>query len=298
MAIKFSNALQCTNSTAALFRAWVQFIDDTLLVAGTWVNTADTGQMTIASAAAPVGANSKIGYRVYKMGDALQATAPCFMRLDYGSGSATNTPGIWITIGTGSNGSGTITGLLFNGGGSATPQVMTGINDTTACNSYSAAGSNWVAVMLFVRSAGNDLLIFNVERSKDASTGADTGAGFLIGYGDTTTGYGVCGYLISTPGSQPSIERPQLFLSNSSAFGSNVGIGLIGYFNGVLQPFGLTVIGANSADFSAESPVTMTLYGSAHTFQLGNTGTNQLFIATGAGNGTARIGCRIGIRYE
>lgn len=299
MATQFSTALQMSNSTAVLFRAWVQFIDDALLVhAGSgWVNTADTGQLTISGASAPGAANTKVGYRIYHMNDTLQATSPLFMRLDFGSGSATSTPGVWITLGTGSNGSGTITGVLFNGGASATPNVTSGANGTNACDSYSSGDTNRIAVMQFVRASANDIMMFGVERSKDTN-GNDTAAGFYIGYSDAANGLGVVGYVNATPGSQPAIERPNLVLSNSSAFGSDVGIGLIGYFNGIIQPYGLNFIFVNSTDFAAEASLTMSVYGTSHTFQLGNSGTSQILVATGANNGTARIGCRAGIRYE
>jgi hypothetical protein len=298
MATKFSSTLQCSNSTTTLLRAWIQFFHDLLITTGGWVDPGDTGQLTIASAAVPGGANTKIGFRIYRMADTLQATAPCFIRIDYGSGAAANTPGMWITIGTGTNGAGTITGVLFNGGGAASPQASPGLNDTTACNSYGSSDTNRFQFLGFVRASGNNTFILTLERTKDASTGADTALGFLLAYGDTTTGLGVTGYFNATPGAQPSIERPSYMLSNSSAFGSNVGVALIGYFNGTLAPFGLGLIVVNSTDFSAEASLTMSVYGTVHTYQLSNTGTQQVFLATGASNGTSRIGARVGIRYE
>lgn len=297
MATNFSTALQMSNSTSTLFRAWAQFIDDTFLIKALWLQTADTGQMTISTATAPVAANTKVGYRVYKMNDALQATSPIFVRVDFGSGSAAATPGIWFTIGTGSNGSGTITGILFNGGASATPQVMPGANATSACDSYGSGDTNRIHFLMFVRSGANDLLIWSIERGKDSSLN-DVGTSIYFGYGDGATGFGVTGVASTTPGSQPSLERPCVMLSDNSAFGSDVGVALPGYWNSILQPPGIGVIAVNSTDFSAEAPVTMSLNGTSHTFQLGNSGTNQLFLNTGSGGATARLGTRIGIRYE
>jgi hypothetical protein len=57
-------------------------------------------------------------YAVYRMADALQATAPIFMRITYGSGNfgtGTPVPAFWVTLGTGSNGAGVITGIFYNG---------------------------------------------------------------------------------------------------------------------------------------------------------------------------------------
>src|SRR4051812_37579075 len=103
MSTRTDTTLQPSNSTDALFRAWVQFIHDTLITTGGWVDPGDSGQMTIASATHPSVANTKVGYRIYRMADSLQGSAPVFIRLDYGSSASANTPGIWITVGQGSD---------------------------------------------------------------------------------------------------------------------------------------------------------------------------------------------------
>jgi hypothetical protein len=296
MATKFSNTLQMSNSTDALFRAWVQFVDDLFLVTGLWLNTTDTGQMTIASATHPGTTNAKVGYRIYKMNDALQATAPCFVRVDYGSGSAANTPGMFWTIGTGTNGSGTITGQLFSSG--ATPLMTAGANGTNACNSYGSADTNRLQGLMFVRSAATDVMIFGIERTKDTN-GNDTATGFLVFGQDGANGLALNWYILATPGTQPPGERINMLISGTApTFGPDAGVGLLGYFAGALQPFGLGAIAVNSGDFAAEGTVTLSLYGSSHTFQLGNSATNQVFLNTGPGTATARGATRCGIRYE
>ena len=125
MAISLSTVLFPDNSTDANFRAWVQFVHDLLITTGGWVDPGDTGQLNIAAAAHPIAANTKVGYRIYRMDDTLQATSPVFMRLDYGSSATANQTGIWVTIGTATDGAGTIptANMRFNGGSSSTPQI-------------------------------------------------------------------------------------------------------------------------------------------------------------------------------
>lgn len=301
MATQFSNALQMSNSTDALFRAWVQFIHDTLITTGVWVDPGDTGQMTIATAAHPTTTNTKVGFRIYRMDDALQATAPVFLRIDYGSGAAANTPGIWLTFGTASNGAGTITNITFNGGSTTIPTVSSGTNATSLCNSYGSAAKNRFSLLMFVRAAANDMMIMSVERSKDAS-GADTADGLLLTY-QTDAGGGLRNtqYIVRAGGGQPPLEPGVSFtLSNqtSSAFAGNVGIGLPLHFKSVVQQPGVGIIIVNSGDFLPESTIPISLYGSTVSFQLGNSSASQVTMPVGAAGTTQRNTTRVGIRYD
>lgn len=301
MATRFSNTLHINNSTDADFRAWVQFIEDTLVTTGGWVVTGDTGQMTISTASHPTAVNQKVGFRLYRMADTLQATAPVYMRLDYGSCAASaGEPAFWITIGTGSDGAGNITGLLFNGGASATATLQTNITGTNACDSYGSASTSRVHLLMFVRSGGNDLLVFSLERSKDTN-GNDTADGLIMVYNSTSNGVDRCQYLLCTPGSQPPIEAGiSMILSNQSAssFSSNVGVGIAIPFKGIAQQPGTGFVAVDSGDFIAEATISFSLYGATRTYQLGNTATNQLSIPGGNTTTIIRSNTRVGIRYD
>lgn len=75
------------DSTAANFREWVQWIHDSFAAAG-WIQTPDSGQIVIASAAAPTTFNQIIGYEIWRMNDALHAAGfPVYIRATYGSNS-------------------------------------------------------------------------------------------------------------------------------------------------------------------------------------------------------------------
>jgi hypothetical protein len=106
-----SRTITFQQTTDAQFRAWVAAIIDQLIDIGL-TQTADTGQIDTATVTAPVATNTQQGYAVFRFNDTAHATRPLFFRLGFGSGSATTTPAITFTLGTGSDGAGTITGVL------------------------------------------------------------------------------------------------------------------------------------------------------------------------------------------
>lgn len=90
-------------STDAAFRVWgLEF--STQLAAVGLVQTADTGQINWASVTR-ASANNSAGYEIWRFAD-----SSLYMKMEYGSAGANTIPQMWLTAGTGSNGSGTITG--------------------------------------------------------------------------------------------------------------------------------------------------------------------------------------------
>lgn len=302
MATRIDTTLQPSNSTDALFRLWIQFIEDTLVTTGGWVVTSDTGQMTIATAVHPTVVNTKVGYRIYRMADSLQATAPVFMRVDYGSSTAANTPGIWLTIGQGSDTTGTITSIRFNGGAVSTPTVSGSNNNAvTTYNSYGSAATGRIAVALFIDSVSAQRpLSFSLERScgADGTLNAD---GLILMNTDpsaATSSVATQRYIVLGGGPQPPTEKGILYIlstANPSAFGGDVGIGIPIPMKGVAQPPGLGYVIVRQADFVAEAQFTVTLYGVAHNYvNLNLLGVGNPNGATGVNDTTARP-C---MRYE
>jgi hypothetical protein len=90
-------------STDAAFRVWGLEFAAKLAVVGL-VQTADTGQINWVTVNR-AGANTAAGYEIWRFAD-----STIYMKIEYGSGGANTNPNMWITVGTGSNGSGTITG--------------------------------------------------------------------------------------------------------------------------------------------------------------------------------------------
>src|SRR4051794_39931473 len=105
-------SLTFDNSSDALFRAWASGISNALGTVGL-VKTGDTGQIDFSSVARPTANSQAMGYEIWRFNDSLQATRPVYFKIEYGAGVASVAgapPGIWLTVGTGSNGAGTITG--------------------------------------------------------------------------------------------------------------------------------------------------------------------------------------------
>lgn len=99
------------HSSDAAFRTWVAEIISTFTSVLTLVQTSDTGQINTSTVTRPGGTNASAGYAIFRFSDTLQATAPVFIRMDFGNAAnATTQPQMWITVGTSTNGAGTITG--------------------------------------------------------------------------------------------------------------------------------------------------------------------------------------------
>lgn len=97
-------------STAEL-RAWGAAISSMIAAMGL-VKTADTGQIdwNTAGPAPAAGQSLAVGYEIWRFNDALQATAPVFLRIDYGVGSGLGGTNLNYRFGTGTNGAGTLSG--------------------------------------------------------------------------------------------------------------------------------------------------------------------------------------------
>lgn len=299
MSTRTSASLLPINDTDAHFQAWATFIEDTLVTTGGWVRSTETGETAPGSLVHPTVANTKKGFRVYKMNDALQSTNPVFMRIDYGSGAAANVPGIWLTIGTGSDGAGTITGIVWNGGASSTPNIGNGSSVSSLTNnSYGSADTNRATIALFTQANANYPLIFGIERTKDA-TGADTGDGLLLAYNALSTTLNTSRFIILTPGSQPTAETGLSYILSrqnpSETFGADIGCGILIHFKGIAQQPGTNWMLVNSSDVSAEGQFTMTLYGNTRTYQHLNAMNPTKALA---GSSSSDTNARCGMRYD
>lgn len=96
-----------TTTSDAQFRAWAQAIHDRLTAIGL-INTADTGQINLATVLAPA-VNTDAGFEIWRFSDAAQATDPIFLKLSYGKAGQTQRGRLTLQVGTGSNGTGTLT---------------------------------------------------------------------------------------------------------------------------------------------------------------------------------------------
>lgn len=156
------------HSSDATFRVWAAEVIAMLTAAGV-TQTADTGQINTATVTRP-GTNTNAGYAIFRFNDSMQATAPIFFRIDFGTGSVATAPRMQLTVGTATNGSGTISGVGRAAtaiGGGNTP-ASTGTNYVTrVCYVDGFLGMMWK----LGGTAGTNAALgfFAIARSVDAS---------------------------------------------------------------------------------------------------------------------------------
>lgn len=162
----------------ATFRACVSGISTALQALFTKVT--QTGEINTATVTKPAAANTAQGFEVYRLNDALHATAPVFFKIEYGSSSTAATPTIWLTVGKGADGSGNITSVIL-----ARQQVVyLNSGSTNGYNCYFGNGDGSCLIMsLFPTSPGVGApgSYVAVERSRD-SNGNPTAVGVFWQY--------------------------------------------------------------------------------------------------------------------
>lgn len=284
-------------TVAANIRAFAQFIEDTLVTTGGWVYVPQTGDTAPSALTAATATNQKKGFRVYRMNDALQATKPCFMRLDWGGGSASGviSPGVWVTVGQGVDGAGNITNKLFDGGsGSTCTWGPTGVSSTSqASNCYASADVGRACFAMFITASNTNYnATWGIERAKDAS-GADTGDLLMVWRNadqvTSSVGLGRSAYLINAAGAQPTVETGLCYIISintpTQAFGAgDVGVGVILPIKGIAQQPGTNFLVCGVNDIANESALPVTIYGVAHNYQHLNTIYIQRTMAGGSIN--------------
>ena len=167
----------CDNSTLANFKSWAQAISNAFSAAG-FVQSSDSGQVNWSSIASVPGSGAFV-YEIWKSNDGL---TQYYVKIEYGNwtnsgpsgaGSSSNCPTIRISVGSGSNGSGTLTsstgsilGPVYCNQTSYTPPSTT---STYECSfTYSGSGNRFGAMMWRNGSNGCQQ-VFTIERSRDNS---------------------------------------------------------------------------------------------------------------------------------
>lgn len=270
--------IPCTNATAAQFRAWAQFIHDSIVLG--LVNTADTGQIDLTTVAAPAASNASMGYKIYRFDDTLQATAPIFVKVEFGCAFTVTLPSIWITIGTGTDGAGTITGTLFI----RTQRTVSGTANAGPFTCLGSAGpARWCCAM-WVTAGINLPSYYSIERTVN-SAGVDNSDGVVLTFCKATNDH--LSYFIPYSGVAPAVEtglHALLSGANPTAFGINVGVSLVIPMAGLPKQPPMNTLICKAGDFVALSTLLVPVYGTTRTYQhlgngystLRNNGTNVL----------------------
>lgn len=160
------------HTSDAGFRAWGSELSTNLATAGLVV-TADTGQINWTTVTRP-GTNTSGGYEIWRFAD-----STLYLKIEYGTGGGATTPQMWITVGTGSNGSGTLTGQLSTRN-ICTAQVAPASTVTTYTTYLSRTADSFACLFkLNALSSAHPLGLMVIGKTVDGA-GAATTTGFGI----------------------------------------------------------------------------------------------------------------------
>lgn len=259
MATDQRNILVFVNNDAE-FRQWGSAVASALQSVGL-TKASDTGQIDWATVARPSVANTVAGYEIYRFSDSLQATKPVFIKLEYGSGSAITQVSCWITIGSSTNGAGTINSAALTTRRQIAPSTTTTGQSFPA---YSSGSSDRIAFFL-TNSGSTSYMGFSIERSKTAA-GVTTGDIVQFQGMQTNTNWWNSTLQIGVTVKEVSTSAcPALALSQGfSAVGSNI------TFSPHFIPFGIWLYTWNlsylTTDLTGLVPFTFSHLGGNHTF--------------------------------
>ena len=282
--------LRYDNSTDIIFKEWAKGLSDQLIAAG-WTRTADTGQIDWTAITRPTVANTSQGYEIFQMNDVLQATAPIFLKVEYGSGGNILYPSIWLTAGVATSGAGALTGNI------TTRQQLQSGGNTTALQAHKFDGANnrFVCALAPEFNGAANMIAFGIERTH-GDDGSDTDAGALF--------FGIgSGVKVQAPlpkagtGASPATEGAlgcMTPLSATSVRGTDIGLFPVFPFLGrMLNPYRNLMVYFNN-EITANLTITATHYGLAHTFYTvgGSVGNFSRGTATDSANS------RLAIRFD
>lgn len=287
MSTAIDTTLYCTNNTDAIFRAWASFIHSVFVLGLT--NTADTGQINLATVTKPASASVSQGYKIYRTNDGL---TNIYFKVEFGCTSNVLYPSLWITVGTGTDGAGTINGTVLM----ARTQLYTAVSDTTNQHiSFGSGANNRVCFGMFLSVGSTSSFWFSFERRKTSSiTDADTGV--IIDYGRGSAGHvSLCAPF---SGVIPTPETGLQFIlttNNPGVYGNTVPEALRIPCLGPSEPPGLNVAICNSNDYGAFAEVTIAINGVNHVFKHCGSYINTL---RGMSTGVGDANTRLLLRYE
>lgn len=255
-----SNRLDTDTAT----RAWAQAVLDALTTGAGLVQTADTGQLNPATVTAPA-AGATLGYYILRFNDALQSTAPIYIKVILVATSTTAFGYCQFSFASGTDGAGTLTGasiFTFNGAGGSTT------GDVTAYGwGASGHGSSFSFVTMSGYAgtssrAGQQILV--VSRTQD-SDGTYNGDGFFVlgnsGY-QTNVQWGLRTTTGSTASNTSSANGLAAFTGNNQG-GSAVSGADISFFPllvilaGKIQGAPTVAVGAFLGDIAVGSTFTL-----------------------------------------
>ena len=284
-----------TNSSDANFRTWGSYLAGRLLASG-WVQTGDTGQINWTTVLTPAGINTFNGYEIWRMNDTLQASAPVYMKIEYGEGANVDGPAVRTRFSTGSDGAGNLTGTP------STARTAQTTANAAACIVVGSGSTNRFCFAGGFNLAANRGLCFSIERMKDA-TGNDTAEGVMYSAHSTGNASSIAAVQQITlwnpsVGDYGLVETNLLALFPTGNTMKTVSLTMVQpifHNKGVYTNPQLGIVGYYTNDIAANGTFVANMYGVSHTYYaLPDTcwATGAAF--QGPGGGTEAVG----IRYE
>jgi len=261
----YTTTLYAATETTGHIRPTVAAFETILTSAG-WVQTGDTGQTASGSFPAATGTATAAGYQIWRMADALQGSYPVYVKFEWGSGSSQSL-GLWFTIGTGSNGTGTITGILAS-------RIY--VAESTAVGSlynsyFSGSTGRLNGLICYSTSQTGICLYFNIERTKNSSN-ADDGVGIIFQAAAPSAGTGLISQYIPFTGTIKAAQALWMCVVPSGQGSMSDGAGTVSAMP--VMPYGVSG-GANpgigtlvyyAADLATANTLTMAFRGSNHSY--------------------------------
>jgi|SRR5579862_3083457 len=301
-----NSALVRDNSTLANFKSWASTISAFFTTAG-WSKSSDTGQVNWST----IGSVPTVGTYVYEIwtpGDGLTAF---YLKVEYGTGSASSNtaPAIRLSIGTSTNGAGTLTGFVTSTV-VVPPTSQTVTSTVTQWQCYFSGDTGRIGVMMW---RDDNPIFFGVQRSLNSSGTTTSSYVTLLANGVNGTSSSsfqqsvVFGVGVSTLITPAANDGGMIALfphgnSNTSAsalFNGNAAISpvfpLVGYYD---NPMDIAAVGCYN-DFTEGSTYVIASanmpYGVSHTYLCGKKGAFPTIATNGA---SAASECAFLMRYD
>lgn len=287
-----------SNNTLENYKAWIQAISDNFTNFGI-IKTPDTGQLDIAGITTLPAANGYSGYEIRRFTDTLSNSYPVYLRADYGAGTNATFPAIRISIGIGSNGTGTLTSPVNNT--NISNLVITSNLQTTALSSciFSGNSSSFRCFMFSNDTATGAGFYFAIARTKDQSNGNDTTEGVTLTRVSSQTGIigsnlGNHVFLFNSPAyaqEQSGIITPTASGSNG-AEGTKINFYPNTFYRGGTPFYGIGTIGYFYSDVLPGTILNLPILGSTRSYYFcgrGSTFTNSVSRSAIAGTCIAML---------
>lgn len=172
-----------TIATDTEARKWAQGVHDAFASCGL-VQTADTGQAVISELEWPASGTSAVaGYELWTFDDGL---APVVIKVEYArAGNSGGSPAVGITVGTGSDGAGAVTGIMFPRAFSST---INSAGDSAEFPSYASGDGSSINIAAWPGAVSSPARWFlSIERQRDLN-GDPLSGGLLIAFTNATLG--------------------------------------------------------------------------------------------------------------